>query len=340
MNQLIGPTPAEVSVYQGYLVDWSQGAAYRDWWFEYPPGLLMLAKIPTLFTQNPEMYFVAWLVMIIACALLTHLFLGRKAIWVTAMALAGGLLTTHRFDIFVVFIVAWALQANRRHHTFIAAMLLTFGVFLKIYPIIPLMLLFLFRERKHFLSMAIGTLVVAVPMLIWWAPGIPRFLEFHGAKHVQIESAVIPKNHGPVVYEKFSWVHEETDADRTAQAITIAVGLVGIAFLRLTSRKHYELASYVGVLSFILSGNIFSPQYMLWLASFLPFLGQGIALATIGLTWMTKFYFENFYQQIIDQTKPELSLLIWRNELLFFIQRLLSGWSIGCYFQKRSLTQE
>lgn len=333
MNRLIGPTPAEVSVYQGYLTDWSNGAAYRDWWVEYPPGLLWLAKTPTLFTQNPELYFATWLIMIVVCAVITHGILGKKAIWITAMALAGGLLTTHRFDIFVVFIVAWALEANRRNHTFVASFLLTLGAFTKVYPAIPLVLLFLFRERKHWLSMTIGTLIVAIPTILWWAPGIKRFVEFHGQKHVQIESAAAPAKHGKVIYEKFSYVFEDTNPDRVSQANYVGFGLLAIALFRIGSRKNYEIASYIGVLTFMLTGNIFSPQYMLWLASFLPWMPGYLGLATIGLTWLTNFYFVNYYDAIIEQLKPETHLVAIRNLLLVLMEGFVTGIAAGSAYR-------
>ena len=337
MNRLIGPTPAEVSVYQGYLADWANGAAYRDWWVEYPPGLLLLAKTPTLFTQNPELYFVTWVAMIVTCTLLTHLFLGKKAIWITAMAIAGGILTTHRFDIFVVFLVAWAMEANRKHHTFIASALLTLGAFTKIYPLIPLLLLFIFRERKHYFSMIMGVTLVSLPLLIWWAPGIPRFIEFHGNKPLQIEAVPVPKNKGEVIYERFSYVFKDTKADKAKQMQYVIWGLVAIAALRLASRKNYEIASYVGVLTFILTGNIFSPQYTLWLGSFLPWLPSYLRGATLGATWLSSFYFTNYYEAIIQQLKPETTLVKIRNMILVGTQALTTGVSIRKFYDSRKM---
>lgn len=337
MNRLIGPTPAEVSVYQGYLTDWANGAAYRDWWVEYPPGLLLLAKTPTLFTQNPEMYFLTWVAMIVTCTLLTHKFLGKKAIWITAMAIAGGILTTHRFDIFVVFLVAWALEANKRNHTMVASALLTLGAFTKIYPAIPLILLFIFRERKHYLSMIIGAAVVSIPLLIWWAPGIPRFIEFHGNKHLQIEAVPVPKNPGEVIYERFSYVYKDTKADKNEQLQYVIWGIAAIGLLRIASRKNYEIASYMGVLTFILTGNIFSPQYMLWLGSFLPWLPNYLRGITLGTTWLTSFYFTNYYEAIIQQLKPETMLVQIRNLILVGTHGFQTGVSARKAYDSRKM---
>lgn len=319
------PTPAEVSVYQGYVKEWDSGLMpYRDYWFEYPPGLLFLAKIPTFFSSNPEHYFAIWLCMIAVGMGISFLVLGKKAIWLFAAALAGGILATHRFDIFVVMIVAWAMQAARKDKNALAGVLLTIGVFMKVYPIIPLLLLFIFKETKHWKSIILSSGITGLLFLLVWFPGIPRFLEFHGKKPVQIESAVVPKNHGKVVYQRFSWVFENTKPDVGKQLFIAAAGVHAIIMLRVLGRKNYETASFAGVLMFILMGNIFSPQYMLWLASFLPFMHYGYSLVTIVLIWLTQFYFQ-YYDRVIAQLSPEIYLVQIRNLSLRYVLVFIQG---------------
>lgn len=342
MNRLFYATPSEVSVYQGYANEWSWGLSpYRDYWFEYPPGILLLGRMPQLISHNPNHYFAIWLCMIAISLLITYLALGRKALWILSAAFAAGILTTHRFDIFVTVIVALALQARKDKSLVASSALLTFGVFTKIYPIIPLLLLFVFSPMKDYKKILAGSLVVAIPMLYIWYPGVTRFIEFHGKKPVQIESIVVPQNPGPVSYERFSWVHHETQPDKIKQAM---IAIVGIATI-LVAKKYsdYETASYAGVLAFILAGNIFSPQYMLWLASFLPFIAAPIALSTLGLTWLTSIYF-GYYDAIILGLKPERTLLDIRNWLLIRLQSIIFFAYLfnylktkrGCYARKNA----
>lgn len=322
MTRLFSQTPAEVSVYQGYVNEWMSGLApYRDYWFEYPPGVLLLGRIPYFFSHNPNHYFALWLCMILAALVITYISLGKKSIWIIAAAFAGGILTTHRFDIFVTILVALALEANKQNKRFSATALLTFGVFTKIYPIIPLVLLFLFRPVRDYKRLVAGVLAVAIPMLYIWYPGISRFIEFHGEKPVQIESTVIPQNPGAVSYERFSWVHHATSADISKQAVFTVVGIIAILLAKKYS--NYETASYIGVLTFVLSGNIFSPQYMLWLASFLPYISMHIGIVTILLTGLTSFYFQ-YYEAIIQGLRPEKTLLEVRNWALIRIQSVLA----------------
>lgn len=79
------------------------------------------------------------------------------------------------------------------------------------------------------------------------------------------------------------------------------------------------------LLGAVLSSSTFSPQYLIWLAPFVPFLTaaeSGVFILSSFLTW---FYFR-YWNDIISLQPMVVSVLVFRNALLvllFFISLVI-----------------
>lgn len=324
IDRLFMPTPGEVDVYQGYATQLLSGLApYRDYWFEYPPGLLPIAVIPKLITSNPDAYFAVWVLMIAVAVGVSTWMIGQSRLKTTkgfagmtflAMCMAAGIFLTHRYDIFVACIVLWGVIAYRKGNTSLSMALMVLGAFTKLYPALFIPLLFIYTPKKW--AKLLATLVLtSTPFLYVWGPGIPRFLEFHGQKPVQIESVQgMLYRDTPIVYERFSYVYEDTKSNPYIQyGLVIGVlGMIAHQAIKKPRTMQFEIACMMMLSAFLIGGNIFSPQYMLWFASFIPFVSFPLALNFIGMTWLTSFYFR-YYEAITLKLEPESLLLAIRN---------------------------
>ncbi len=350
MNTLVGLTPGEVDVYQGYVTQMMSGLhPYRDFWFEYPPGLLPIAAIPQMMISNPDHYFIAWRIFMVAtiafCVYLipkakmkgavvieetsvvnipTGSFLGYSSgvFEFLAILLASGLFLFHRFDFFVAAIVLFGVVAYRHGKHSLAMMFMVLGAFTKLYPILFVPILLLYTPAKNWLKSIATMIVTGLPIYLYWKPGLAKFLEFHGDKPIQIESIQGMYHHmAPIVYERFSFVYENTHTDKVFQ---YGILLMSLAFVTLIRKKiTFEIACTIVLTAFLIGGNIFSPQYMLWFASFVPFLPRIYSVNLVGLTWLTTYYF-GYYDAIVAKLAPETILLTLRNVWLigFFIKLL------------------
>lgn len=83
------------------------------------------------------------------------------------------------------------------------------------------------------------------------------------------------------------------------------------------SDKYLRLSFFV-VLVTILASNVFSPQFIIWLAPFAPFLTgleAGLLTAVSGLTWM---YFR-VWEDVVKLQPMAVSLLLLRNFVLIVL---------------------
>lgn len=346
MNTLMTPTPGEVDVYQGYITQMMSGLApYRDYWFEYPPGLLPIAALPQMLITNPDYYFYAWrVVMLLVIAFCCYLIprakrtgaIDREEVEATenkqifmlstgvfeflGILLASGLFLFHRYDFFVAAIVLFGVVAYRHKKYPLSMAMMVLGAFTKLYPILFVPILLYYTPIKEWVKTILIGLLVGVPLYLYWLPGLPRFLEFHGNKPVQIESIQGTYHRmKPIVYERFSYVYEGAESNKVWQYGLIALSLAYVIAMK--KRITLEMSCTVVLTAFLIGGNIFSPQYMLWYASFVPFLPRVYSLHLIGITWLTAYYF-NFYEAIIAKMAPETLLLTIRN-----------SWLIGLFVQ-------
>lgn len=172
--------------------------------------------------------------------------------------------------------------------------------------------------------MIASSLIIALPLLWLWWPGIPRFLEFHGKKPLQIESIQgMYQSDQPIVYERFSYVYKDTKTNSYFQLGLVAIALIYSLVKAKKDGWALPLSCTVVLSAFIIGGNIFSPQYLLWYASFIPFIPLHISLNLIGITWFTSFYFK-YYKAITLKLWPESLLIPLRNVWLIgtFIKML------------------
>lgn len=328
-DRLYMPTPGEVDVYQGYVKQMFDGLfPYRDFWFEYPPGILLFGSIPRLISDNPDKYFAIWVAMLLVLVLVSSALVawsrkkttkGLSGVAFIGMIMSSGIFFTHRYDTIVACIVLLAIVAFKKNRPALSAALMTVGAFTKLYPAIFIPVIFLHSQPKSWAKIAAAVVATAIPFLYIWWPGIGRFFEFHGEKPVQIESVqgMLHRDES-VIYERFSYVYEGTKSDKRIQYIPMIATLALIAGERLLKTKRkmkFEVAGALMLFAFVIGGNIFSPQYMVWFASFVPFLSPGIGISLVGITWLTTFYFR-YYDAIVAQLRPEIWLLWLRNTWL------------------------
>jgi len=231
-------------------------------------------------------------------------------------------------DFFPALLVLISIQLFNKKMSFFPAFLITVAGFMKLYPFLMIPLLFVYRPVNKWLNVLLGFLLAFIPFMFVWFPGAARFLEFHGNKPVQIESiqGMFYADSTPIIYERFSWVFDETASNN--KILLVALTITYLLLFVLRKRSSLAISSFIVVLLFILLGGIFSPQYMLWLASFLPFISPLIAVQVIGATWLSSFYFQ-FYDGLVSHQfigkLPEYLLIKTRNIWLLAIFAIKSA---------------
>ena len=347
MNTLIQQTPGEIDVYQSYTEQMFSGQTpYQDYWFEYPPGILALGSTAKIFSISPDHFFIVWQIMIFV-AIAVAVSAIRKSLQIKptieesfqaylypkskvafgeisgvmgflAVVLSAGVFLTHRYDIFATIIVLFGVIAMRHKKYSWAVEMFWAGFLLKLYPIMFIPLAFIHAPRKEWGKMIVASILpILITYFVWTPVGVQKFLEFHSDKSVQIESIQgMLHRDKPIVFEKFSYVYENATPAKSWSLIFMSAMLVYCFVNR--KKQQFAFQGFLLTLAFIITGNVFSPQYILWLASFVPFLNLSTGIAVAGLMYLTNYYFQ-FYDAIIAKSTLETLLLNIRNVFLILL---------------------
>lgn len=181
---------------------------WRDFAVEYPPGMLLLAVVPALFTANFETYFLLFsvemevmLTIAVALAVRTADALtpgaGRRALGLSiALTLALGCISVRRYDAGVALTIAAAVYGMATRRPIFAAVFLALGVALKGAPLLmaPVML-FWFASRRDWRGLALGaasgTLCLAAAGVAYLSVAGPHAIDafaYHVDRPLQIET--------------------------------------------------------------------------------------------------------------------------------------------------------
>ena len=237
----------------------------------------LVRPIADPFTRGREFFDVTVLLLAIfavAGVLATAYLAGRSRRWTAlGVALAPGLVLASfiNWDLIAMGLVALGMAAWASRRGVLAGVLLGLAVATKFYPLLffgPLLLLCLRAGRMRAFcvtagSAAVAWLVVNLPFMIVAFPGWERFYQL---------SANRSADWGSIWYffetERVSLVGTGTLSRLNMMSLlAFVVGCVLIGVLALTAPRRPRVAQlfFLTLAVFLLSNNVWSPQYVIWL---------------------------------------------------------------------------
>ena len=346
------PNLGDITEYFGYAQRTFDGQVpYRDFRVEYPPAFLpvVLAPGPTDSGYFNRFRLLMLALAAIALALLVgalylvgagliELFAGALLLATLPYTLGPGL-AFERFDLWPAALLLAAVVALLKGSRVLAFATLAIGAVAKFFPIVavPLALLALHgrrRTRRDLGAFAAAALAFTLPFMIVAPRGVGHVgrLLLRRPLHVEsLGSSILLAAHRlgvyePTIYNSFagSW-----DLAGPAARIVAIVGtaveaaaliLVWVLFARgPRGSRELLLAVAAAVAAFVTFGKVFSPQYMVWIATAVPLaLGRVrtfALLATLGAVLLTHYVYVDRYQDLLQAGEVSW-LLLARNLLL------------------------
>lgn len=256
------------------------------------------------------------------------------------------------FDLFPVIFTALALLAVVKNRPSLCGISLGLGTATKLYPVILLPVFSLnyiykkqYQELAKLLVSFFSTLAVLLVLLlpIGWN-NVFRFLQYHKLRGLHLES--IPAG-VLLLAHKLGWmnitlennygaIHLNNSAV-TATIIQLLPPIFIFAFLlsMLSYWKYFQLAAknsisntsprnhhvlVIGItlviLVFIVFNKVFSPQYLIWLIPFIPFLGSGQIVLFAVICGLNILVWPVFYDELMNLELLPILLLNCRNLLM------------------------
>jgi glycosyl transferase family 87 len=317
---------SDVGIYLHYS-DLMRGGAvpYRDFHFEYPPAALPAMLLPSYMSWS---YVTSFAVLMGVCgagciagaaSALRAVGAGAERTWVALLTIGvsplvlGSLFDT-RFDLWPTLLAVGALAAVVRERPVLSGVLLGLGFAAKLWPavLLPIALVHLWRRRGPAGAVAVSAAFVAVsaacfvPFAVLGADGLRAMFADQLNRPLQVESlgaAVLMAaqrlgmsplttvtSHGA---QGLSGRGAGLAADLSTVLEVAAVVAVWAVFAR---RRHASgeavlIAAAAGVAALVAFDRVLSPQYLIWLAPFIPLvrggrgvLAGGLLLLALGLT--------------------------------------------------------
>jgi hypothetical protein len=343
--QVSGHAVTDIPLYHSYGERVAGGLVpYRDFGFEYPPGALPALVLPALVTDSLSGYRVVFAAeMAVAGAIGVLLLaaglrrLGRSiddrritlAVVAVLPAFLGGVILT-RFDLVPAALVAGALVLLIAGRLRAAAVVVGFGVAVKLYPavLVPLFAVVAWRKsgRRELgvvVALALAPAVVAyLPFLLLGPDGVVDSLGRQLGRPLQIESVgagLLLALHQAAGLD-LEWASGSgsqnlrgTGADALAVlqglAQAAAVALVWIAFARgPASVERLVRHAAAAVVAFVALSKVLSPQFMVWLVLLVPLVGGIRSRAALWLTALacalTALWFPARYWELVKEFDP------------------------------------
>lgn len=335
---------SDVPVYVHYS-DLVRGGAvpYRDFRFEYPPAALPAMLLPAYMSWS---YATSFAVLMGVCgagciaaaaSALRAAGAGAGRTWVALLAIGvsplvlGSLFDT-RFDLWPTLLAVAALAALVRERPVVSGALLGLGFAAKLWPavLLPIALVHLWRRRGRVGAVAVvsGFVVVAAACLVPFAVlgphglramfadqlGRPLQIESLGAavlmaaQHLGMTPLATVTSHGS---QGLSGRGAGLAADLSTALEVLAVGAIWVAFARRRSAggEAVLVAAAATVAALVAFDRVLSPQYLIWLAPFIPLvrgvrgvLAGGLLFLALGLTqtWFPWHY----WSLALDHASP------------------------------------
>lgn len=271
---------------------------------------------------------------------------GVLALYGLLVAISAPLLPW-RYDLFPAMLVALALWAVFADRPALAGALLGLGVAAKLYPIVLLPIAGAYyvagKSWRALGRLALGTaaalLVALLPFVLTSAGAMIEFLRYHQQRGLQIESlpaGLILLAHvllGTRVGLGFNFgalhlVSPLADAALRWLMPLFAVAYGTVLLLAFTRFRHEHregrsiapatLINFLlaGLLAFVATNKVFSPQYIIWLLPFAPLLRPRLAALLVGITAATIALFPYDYADLLALHDAPVLLLNARNGLL------------------------
>lgn len=335
---------------------------YRDFAFEYPPAALPPMLLPSYMSWS---YATSFAVLMGVCgagciaaagSALRAVGADAARTWATLLAIGvsplvlGSLFDT-RFDLWPTLLAAGALAALVRERPVVCGALLGLGFAAKLWPavLLPIAVVHLWRRRGQASALAVvaAFLVVAaacfVPFAVLAPDGLRAMFSDQLGRPLQVESlgaAVLMAaqhlgmrplttitSHGA---QALSGRGAGLAADLSTACEIAAVVGVWIAFARRRAAdgEAMLLAAVAAVSALVAFDKVLSPQYLIWLAPFVPLVRGGRGVLAGGLLFLalglTQTWFPNHYWSLAtDHAAPWSWYLLGRDLTLVVLAAVL-----------------
>ncbi|MER7373341.1 glycosyltransferase family 87 protein [Streptomyces lanatus] len=333
---------SDVSViYQGWYDVLRTGTfPLHDVTWQYPPAAALPILSPALvfWLDYPSAFFVlAFTADLVVLLLLLYAGLrpGRTLrgtwVWVAGVPLLGPTVYA-RYDVMVTGVAVAALLAGTRHPR-VMGTLAAFGAMLKVWPV----LLLLAARGRAAWGWAVLTAGALSAVFALTMPGAFAFLTFQRDRGTEVESLGALVFHvarqfgwdGQVLlnYGSVEFLGPYVDVVSTAALVLSGLAFGWLLLWRLRARR-FEAhtladAAFVGVLMFVTTSRVISPQYLVWLiglaAVCLCFRDSRMRLPValvLGASFVTVLEFPVWFAHVVASDTLGVTLLSLRNTLL------------------------
>ena len=330
---------------------------YRDFFAEYPPLAIALFTAPRMLGESFRWYYVWYQVQVVIADLLIVLALYLAARrWTlspskvfgayTAAVLAVGPINLQQFDIFPAALSLFAVLRFAADDAIGTGILLALAVMTKVYPILlaPIFVLLAWHQQRYSVWKALVAFiltcgVVLLPWLLRGPATLRAMLAFHAERGTHLDSVYSSISFAArsvgltwvnVVFSFRSWNISGPVPDALARASTfvmLAALAIVYALIARSGRDRDPAAArdveFVGhaafavLLAAMVTSKVLSPQYLVWLTPFVPFVigprrvavRAGFIVAGLLTYWLYPWR----YQGLLNRETSALALLAARN---------------------------
>lgn len=272
---------------------------------------------------------------------------GNRLFLYTIFAVLSGPILLWRYDLFPTLLTLGAALALKRGRPFIAGLCLGAGVAAKLYPalLLPIFILYSWTQgkREHIPRLLLGTMIAALIPFLPFAIFQPRLLlsllAYHSQRGLEIESLYagwiallhhlgLAEARPTLQYGTWDIASPVADWFIRWQPLFFAIAYTGCLWDGWRKFRKAQADPEIGanllmvsllegLLTFILTSKVFSPQYILWILPFGTFLNRKhlpVLLSAILLTTVNfPFLFNN------------LTRLEWGPVLILNLRNALTG---------------
>ncbi|GHO61920.1 hypothetical protein KSC_008120 [Ktedonobacter sp. SOSP1-52] len=259
---------------------------------EYPILTLLPFSLPLIVPFQFYQQAFACLVLLIVVLLyflVKHFISTRSAILFLIYAVIAGWSTlTSRFDIFPAACTMFALLLAERKRWTWAYVCIALGTFLKFYPVLLLLPLLLAQQqasqglwyaRQRWLPILVGfvgcTILITLASLLISIPGTMGALSYFQARPLEIETLSgafiwLGSFVGFPYHYRYAFVSMNVTSAldsivSLAGTLLLVAGILTLCWLQWRKKIALSMAFLVMIALVLVTGKIFSPQYIIWL---------------------------------------------------------------------------
>ena len=349
--ELSGDAITDIPLYRTYGERIADGLVpYRDFGFEYPPGALPALVLPALVTDSLEAYRVAFVTELAIVGALAVLVLGDALRrlgrdghdrWLALALVAilpltlGGVILT-RFDLIPATLVAASVALVASGRLRAAALVVGFGIAVKLYPAVLLPILGVAAWRRggrpelaRVLAFAAAPAALAyLPFVILAPEGVADSIGRQLGRPLQIESlgagVLLALHHAAGT--SLGWASGSGSQNLTgtaADSLAVVLGLAQVAVVAAvwvafahgpatTERIVRHCAA--SVVAFVALSKVLSPQFLVWLLLLVPLIAGAQRVAALALLALacvaTAVWFPARYWELVKEFDPLSSWVV------------------------------